>query len=427
MKDNFQLIIIVFFIATAIFGILVFSGAIPLGSDGEDAGQGTVVVWGTMPFAAVSPALEDFNGARDTYRVDYVEKNPATFDEELLEALASGTGPDLFFLPDELAFHYANKIFTIPYESYPSASFKQNFADAGEVFMTSSGIIAFPMTVDPMMMYYSRSMLDADNIVTVPSDWDEFATAITALTKLDESGKILKSGAALGHFANVTHAKEILAALFMQMGDPIVREEEGIFTSTLNRNNNLEPSLMFYTAFADPTHELYSWNRSFPPSREYFGTENLAFYFGYASELLDIADRNPNQNFYVAQFPQVRGANFKLTNAHVTGIAISAFSRNFNTAFIAAGELAAGNFSKMLADNLGIAPARRDLLTQIPSDPFSPVFYASALYAKAFLDPSPEDTESIFRTLVETVLSNQETPRDALRDAQAKIGLLLIR
>ena len=122
MRFNFQLVIIIVFIAAAIFGILVFSGALPIG--GEQAGSGgTVVLWGTVPGASIVGPLEDFKTANETFTVTYVEKSPETFDRDLLEALASGVGPDLFFLPDNLTYQYANKIFIIPYGSYPLSLF----------------------------------------------------------------------------------------------------------------------------------------------------------------------------------------------------------------------------------------------------------------------------------------------------------------
>src|SRR3989344_2647951 len=159
---NFQLITIIVFIALAVFGIFVFSGAIPIGNDNTPGGLGTVVLWGTVRAEIMAPLIEEFNLANPTFIVKYVQKSAESLDQDLLEALAVGTGPDMFFLPDNLAFHYANKIFTIPYDSYPLASFKSNFAGAGEVFLTSKGILAFPLTVDPLVMYYNRSILDAN-------------------------------------------------------------------------------------------------------------------------------------------------------------------------------------------------------------------------------------------------------------------------
>src|SRR3989344_273878 len=427
MKGNFQLIIVIVFIALAIFGVLVFSGAIPIGGNDESLGQGTVTLWGTVRASTMSSVIEIFNTTHPTFVVKYVEKSSDTFDQELLEAIASGTGPDMFFLPDNLTFHYTNKIITIPYQSSPLTNFKNTFAGAGEVFLSSQGILAFPIIIDPLVMYYSRSMLDANGIVAPPVYWDEFASVVPILTKKDDSNKIIKSGAALGHYSNVTHAKDILATLFMQTGNPIIIEKEGVPTSVLNNPasaNDLSSVLQFYTDFADPAKSIYSWNKSFSQSVDAFSREDLAFYFGFASELDSLVNKNPNQNFLAASVPQLKGANFKLTGARVTGVAISAFSQNFNTAFVAASQMASGDFAIRLANALGVAPARRDLLAVRPDDAYSPTFYNSALYARSWLDPSREDTDDIFRGLIDGVLSNSVDARNSIADASAKLTLL---
>lgn len=431
MKGNFQIIVIIVFMVTAILGVLVFSGVIPLdfANDSETLGQGTVVVWGTESAQAIEPVFEEFNTVNENFDIRYVQKFPESFNQELLEALASGTGPDMFFMPDNLALSYKNKIFTVPYSSYSLASFRNNFVSAGEVFSTEEGILAFPIAVDPLVMYYNRSMLEANGIVYPPVYWDEFANLVPILTKKDEANRIIKSTVALGQYSNVTHAKGILSTLFMQAGNPIVREQNGSFTSVLgNYTGAYSPdlALQFYTDFTDPLKNVYSWNRSFSSSSDAFSALDLAFYFGYASEIPALVDKNPNQNFFVAPLPQVRNSAFKLTGAKVTGVAISSSSKNFNTAFIAASMMANTDFAQKFANALGVAPARRDLLSVLPQDTYSPVFYSSALYARSWLDPSPQETETIFQSMIEAVLSNNSSISSAIKEASAKIGLLLI-
>ncbi|KKQ07423.1 MAG: Extracellular solute-binding protein, family 1 [Parcubacteria group bacterium GW2011_GWB1_36_5] len=429
---NFQLITIIVFIALAIFGILVFSGAIPIGNNKGAGSSGTVVLWGTTKTTIMLPLLEEFNNANPTFTVKYVQKSAESFDQDLLEALAEGKGPDMFFLPENLAFHYANKILPIPFASYSLASFKNNFVGAGEVFLTSKGILAFPLSVDPLVMYYNRSIFDASGIIYPPTSLSSLVDLVPKLIKKDDSNKIIKSAVALGHFSNITHAKDILATLLMQTGNRIVVETNEVFGSSLNAptsNSKYNPAavLKFYTNFADPNKEVYSWNKSFPDSKDAFSAENLAIYFGYASELNLLVNRNPNQNFSVAPFPQVENASFKLTGAQVTGISLLASSKNFNTAFLAASLLATGDFASKFALATGVAPARRDLLKIKPLDAYSPIFYDSALYARSWLDPSEKDTDNIFRNMIDGVLSNNLTVENAISDASTKLNLLLLK
>jgi len=432
MKGNFQIIILVVFIALAILGVLVFSGAIPLGNKSSSTGSlGTVVLWGTVKTELISSALDDFNRANPTFIVKYVQKDPETFDQDLLEAMASGVGPDMFFLPDNLVFDYANKIYLIPYTSYSASSFQTSFSSAGEVFMTSKGIAAFPITIDPLMMYYNRSILEANSIVYPPVYWDDVVNLVSTLTKKDELNKITQSTVAMGQFSNVFHAKDIISALFMQAGNQIVAEKNGYFSSLLGENSgsqiDLSSILSFYTSFADPLKNVYSWNRSFVNSQDAFTSGNVAFYFGYASELKTLINKNPNLNFSVASFPQIKNSSFKLTSSKVTGLTVSNFSKNLQTALTAASLLATSDFSSKFAEAMQVPPARRDLLAKKPTDSFSPTFFSSALYARSWLDPSSSDTDNIFRGMVEGTLSNSFSAQDAVKDAGAKLNLLLLK
>ncbi|HNW71787.1 MAG TPA: extracellular solute-binding protein [Candidatus Paceibacterota bacterium] len=431
MKGNFKIVMLVICIIAAVFGILVFAGLITIGSDKNEEGSlGTVIIWGTDKMQNLAKPIENFNKVNTTFTVKYVQKDAETFDEDLLEALASGTGPDMFFISNELAHKYSNKIYTIPYTSYPLASFKGTFASAGDVFLTSNGVLAFPLTIDPIVMYYNRSILDSSNVIYPPTNWTELTNLVPSITVKDGSNKISTSTVALGQFSNILHAKDILVTLFMQAGNSIVTESNGTFSSVLDSTDSkysLSSMLEYYTNFSDPLSDTYSWNKSLANSQDYFSSENLAFYFGYASEMETLVNKNPNLNFLVSAIPQIENSKTKVTNSKVTGIAISSFSKNFSTAFTAASLMSTGSFASDYIKATSYIPARRDLLSEKKTDAFSPIFYASALYAKSWIDPSSEDTNDIFRTMIDGTLSNSLSTNEAIKDSSAKLDLLLAK
>lgn len=429
-NSNFKLIFVIFFIACAVLAVMVFAGVIKIGNKSKTATlTGNVTLWGTVDGTALSPLIEKFNNISKTYGIIYIQKSPETFDQDLLEALAEGKGPDLFFLPDSLALSYANKIYAVPYANYSPLNFKNYNAAAGEVFLSSKGVIALPLSIDPLVMYYNRSILDANGIVYPPKYWDEFNADVAKITKKDQANQIIKSAVGLGQYANVNNAKEIVTSLFMQMGNPITKEDQGgALRSTLGETEEataLGNALSFYTSFANPAVPTYSWNRTFPNSQDAFSSESVAFYFGFASELPTLINKNPNQNMGVAELPQIKGNSTKATRGRVTGIAVSAFTKNFNTAYTAANLLTSGTFAKEYAYLTGLAPARRDLLAETPEGLYWPIFYSSGIFARSWLDPSPKDTNSIFRVMIESVLSNGVKPKDAVIDAASRINLLL--
>jgi ABC-type glycerol-3-phosphate transport system substrate-binding protein len=234
---------------------------------------------------------------------------------------------------------------------------------------------------------------------------------------------------ALGYFSNVVHAKDILTAMFMQTGNGIVTSKNGMLRSALGAsgNYNLSSILQYYSSFADSTQPIYSWNKSFSNSLDAFSREDLAFYFGPSSELRSLVDRNPNQNLGVAPIPQLANATSKITSARVTGVAISSASKDLTTAFVVASKIATTDFAAKVASVLEIPPARRDLLLVKPSDAYGPTFYNSALYAKSYLDPSPKGTDDIFRTMIDTVLSNNATATNAITNASSRLDILLLK
>lgn len=432
MKGNFQTIIIIVFLAAAVFGVFVFSGSIKIGKDKQQANsQGEIVFWGTVKNSSIFNIIERFNQSSNGYKLKYVEKSADLFSDELLEALATGKGPDIFMLPNDLVFYYRNKVFGVPYQTLSLAQFKNNFAGAGEVFVNSKGIVALPLSIDPLVMYYNRSLFDSAGIVNPPTTWDQVRDTVPLLTKKNDDNKIFQSAVALGQIVNITNAKDILLSLILQTGNPIVKEkiESGEYVSTLEDKTkyNLEDTLNFYTNFADPLNNLYSWNRSLPSSRDMFSAENLGIYFGYASELESLVNRNPNQNFLISSFPQIKGSSVKATYAKVNGIAVSNSTKNFEVAFLAAKDLAMGQFAEDYANVMGVAPARRDLLSKRKNDIFSLTIYSSALFAKSWLDPSPEDTYDVFRKMIENIISNNLDTSEAISDAHGKMNLLLIK
>lgn len=427
---KFQIIFIGIFILLAAIGVLVLSGTIPIGNKNAPGALGEVTLWGSINSETMRPLLTEFNATNPAFILKYVEKGADVFDRDLLEALADGAGPDMILLPDNLAFQYKNRLVTIPFESYPIASFQANFAGAGNVFLTSQGMFAFPITIDPLMMYFNRSILDANGVVYPPASWDELVALVPTLTKKDESNKIVKSAIALGHFANVNNAKDILSALFMQGGSSIVSEQGGRFFSSLamsNETSTLDDALKFYTDFADPNKSTYSWNRSLPASNDLFSSENEAFYLGFGSELQSLVNKNPNQNFGIAPIPQLKGVDTKITSSRVLGVAVMSSTRNFNTAFTAASLLSSGSFASRLASVTGTAPARRDLLNAQPGDIFSPIIYKSALFARSWIDPSKSGTDTIFKNMIEGIISSTLSLNIAIGDADSKLNFLLLK
>src|SRR3990167_10097758 len=124
----FQLSLLITFGGLAIAGVLIFSLAV---GGGESNSIGAVKIWGTLDpaaFAVVLRQAAENNGQLN--QVTYEKKDPATFEAELTNALASGTGPDLFLLRQDYALKDAGKTSLIPFSALSKAQFENTFVEA---------------------------------------------------------------------------------------------------------------------------------------------------------------------------------------------------------------------------------------------------------------------------------------------------------
>jgi ABC-type glycerol-3-phosphate transport system substrate-binding protein len=132
-----------------------------------------ISVWGTLSDEFFQNFADKYFTENDlkNYSVDYMEKDSATFDQELVEAIASGVGPDAIVLPDDLIVRYSNKIFPIPYATLPEISFKDSYIQQAELYLNPSGIMALPLAIDPLVMYWNRDIFNNRNgdLVVEPS------------------------------------------------------------------------------------------------------------------------------------------------------------------------------------------------------------------------------------------------------------------
>ena len=428
--STFRIVVLVVFVVFAVVGVAIFAGV--GGFFGSDSGEGApVLIWGTLPGAVMTSVLGDLVDARKGFDlVTYVAKDPRTYEADFVEALATGSGPDLLLLPHDLLVSHANKLIAIPYSSFSERAFKDAFIEEGELFLSPQGIIGLPFLVDPMVMYWNRAIFATEGVAKPPAYWDEFFLLAPKMTKRDQASNITRSFVSLGEYGNVTHAKALLSALMMQAGNRIVERGTQGLTSVLTEGAGTsaagaEAALRFYTEFSNPVKSVYSWNRALPESRQMFLAGDLGVYFGFASELSELRRANPNLNFDVASLPQSRDAADRTTYGRLSALVIPRIASNANAALSAAFALSDAPSLSALTALTGLPPVRRDLLAKTPTDAFQSVFYASALQAKAWLDPNPKETERIFRAMVEGITSGRENISGALRTAHSEISNLL--
>jgi ABC-type glycerol-3-phosphate transport system substrate-binding protein len=432
----FQVVLLVVCGVGVTIAVLMFSGVIPGFGDNRSGSRGTIVLWGTLPTPSMSNLVSDFNRENETYQLRYVEKVAATLEEEFVDALARNVGPDLILLPDYLVISQRDKIYPIPPNTLSPREFRDTYAEIGEVYALPEGIIALPLFIDPLVMYYNRDLYAGAGLPAVPTTWSGLIKNHPSLTKLGDRGLVLESGLAFGTANNITRAKDILVLLMLQAGSPITTQNSttGQFESALmasaGGSSGLIPAIAaldFYTSFSNPLTVTYSWNESMPLEVNAFAAGKLAHYFGYASELSALRGRNPNLNMDVALVPQRDNITRRLTLGRLTGVAVVRNSRNLSGAYAVASRLVAADYADRLARLAGTTPARRDLLGRATGDLYQDIFYRATIMSRTWLDPNQRGSKIIFDEMIQNKNINRNQGSAIVRVGSDKLNLLIRR
>ncbi len=442
--SSFQIILLSIFGACAVAGILIF--AFLVGSNTSST-IGPVTIWGPFDEVAVQTVIRQLSEEDSRLRqVTYIRKNPETFETELTNALASGTGPDLYMLRHDYAVVDQAKISPVPYESFSRDQFDTLFLEAAKPFLSVNGVLAVPLVVDPLVLYWNRDLLSAAGFAKPPVHWDEtfeMARTITdcqhtnttrssAVAGCDQEGSIKKATIALGEFRNIDHAKAIISLLILQAGGPITaRDTAGDLTPALMARTGevalpSESAVNFYTSFANPSKDSYSWNRSLSSSRSAFAAGDVALYLGPASEITLMRQLNPNLNYGVAPVPQIRNLEKSTGSGTVYGFAVPKAAQNPAGALTAAYLLASPEAVKALAIISGTAPARRDVVLEGRTGT-DEMIARQALIVQTWEDPSPEQTTVIFRDMIESITSGAAKINEALQRAEQAMRQITIQ
>lgn len=425
--SKFNIIMLFVLGIAAFFAILIFSGFISApGSDNVKFAK--LELWGDIPQKKIEPFILSLNGKnKDSFNIVYIEKDPVKYKDELLEAIVSGRGPDMWIITQDRILEYKDKVFLIPYTSLSQRDFKDRFIEEGELFALEEGIVGMPVFVDPLVLYWNRDMFNSAGIASVPRFWDEFMGNVSLLTVRDSSDNIIKSGTALGDFKNINHAKEIISALILQTGNNIVdpqTQEVVLGKSKTTGGNPAESALRFFTEFSDPNKDYYSWNRSLNNSSLVFTDNSLAMYFGFAGEIGDIQKRNPHLNFDVAAVPQIRDGSINVTYGKLYAVVVSKFSKNRDTALAAAMRMPDDELLKKYSEMYFFMPATRSALSVSPKDSILSVFYRAGVQSSAWLDPDSERSSIIFKEMIESIISGKARLSEAVKRASSQLELI---
>ncbi len=415
-------------------------------------------VWGVYDD---SDAFNEINQLYKAYNpkvseVDYRKisaDNEREFEQELVDALANGKGPDIILFKNSWLPKHQSKLAPLPSSEAQLANFKQNFADvARQDFVWENQIYAMPLYCDTLALYYNREILNQEGIVYPPSTWEEVKREAEKLSKIDENGDIRQSAIALGRSSNppagVNRASDILMLLMMQAGARMNSEGGRLVnfeTSEFSGSNPGADALSFYTQFSQGGSDFYSWNSRMDYSIDSFAYGRTAMMMGYSYMADTLKKKNPKLRFEIASAPQI-DLEDKVNLASYWGMAVlknktikpSPQTGNYTNEdrvkeawnyiqFVTQKPRVQGlpfDPTEKYLEMTEKPTARRDLIEKQKKDEDLRIFAEQVLTARSWKRPDDVAVDKIFDEMINEVVIGKKTVGEAISSATIRINSL---
>lgn len=426
-----QLIIIGSVLVIVLFFTLVFLGVIP-GLRTDLGGKTELLMWGVYDSADdFAGSFARLNAALPNLSIRYIQKDPLTYETELVNALALGSAPDIVMVHNSWLPKHANKLSPAPAVTFDLKAVRDLFPSVVEQdFVSGGNVYALPLYIDTLALYYNQELLDAAGLVSPPLTWDEFVAAVDKLKSVDRSGKITRAAAAIGGSADsVNRAADLIYLLMLQSGARMVDSDyiNAVFADYYK--DSVRPGLSaleFYTQFSNPRSSHYTWNDSLHYSLDSFTEGTTAMIFDYSFSRETVTSKNPFLKFGVAKVPQLSDAPIPVNFADYWGLSVLNRSPYRAlawqaVAFLTADTGAAGDYLTATSR----PPALRSLLSSCSRSVTLSPFCSQTLTARTWPRPDRDKVDAIFSDSVKSVLNGKLSVLNALREAQDNITLLM--
>lgn len=432
MSKKGKIVILVGILLIIILALIFIFGKKPRNDDNTPDVGGQLEIWGVVDspsnVAGFISEIIELTGAVLKYR----QIPESEYEQILLDALAADEGPDIFAIHSTWLGRHANKLMPVSPELINLREFQDLFVDVvGQDLVAEGRIFALPFYIDTLGLFYNRDIFNSAGIALPPKTWEEFVNISKALTLLDSQGKIIRSGAALGTADNVNFAAEILQILMMQGGTQMV--EPTLNTVNFNRpvfagNQQITPGLTaleFYTDFANPAKDVYSWNDQQPNSIEAFAQGRVVMALNFSSVIEDLKERAPQLRFSVATLPKISPSDTSIAYPSYWAFGVNRRSKHTVAAWQVLLTAAKSTAAEVYLKDTGRVSARRDVLVKQINDPTLGPFAQQALSARSWPQIDEQAIDEIFRNMINLVVRGQDKAKNALKAAAEQVTALM--
>lgn len=438
-------LIIALFIATALSGCTK-----------KSASGGSIVVWGFEDEDAWKPVIKNFQKNNKAYQVVYKKQLlDSNYENRLLNSISSGAGPDVWAMPNDWTYRHKEKLYPMPDSMAKNIDMDKLYVPSIKQSVDiNNKIYALSPSAEPLMIYYNPKLFSdalknysatnkGDNesikqatalLNGTPKTWTDFVATSMLITQKD-GNNISISGAALGT-SKVLNSQDVLYLLMMQNETSILSDDVKLATFNLPKttstgagDNPGQRALEFYSSFANPSSENYSWNDSVGESVDAFANDKVGMVFGYSDLSNTLLQKYPNFKYKKAFAPQLsEDANLIVDYSKFTAYGVSRFSKNpavsWNLVSTLVGDLSRDSFNS--ANRLYTSKKATSYDISIKNRTGNNPEKLALATAKSLIKGRyPVEFDLIINEAIDSVNTGAQNPQSALDLASDKITQLL--
>ncbi len=392
--------------------------------------------------------------------IDYRVLRYDEYESALLRSLAKGEGPDMFTVHNTHIGEYRDLLLPMPASvtvktletvgslrketvlsekktTMPSLrSIRENFVDVvGQDVIFSetddSGkeeerVYGLPLALDTLALYYDKDLFNAAGIAEPPATWSDVSDVVKKMTTYDDKGEVVQSALGMGTGENVERSADIMQVLMMQNGTHMVDDRQRVAFHEIPDTiaDGVYPGLdavRFYTDFANPVKDTYTWNDTYPRNLEAFASGSTAMFLGYSYHAPLIKALAPGKNIGIAKLPQIGSGAKEVNIANYWVEGVSRSSKHHDEAWDFLAFATSQDHVLSYLQETQKPTALRALIDDQIEDPVLNPFVSQVLTSQSWYHGNDADAmEEAFIQLAEMVLSGNRKAEDAIQNA-AKI------
>jgi len=420
-----QLIIVGVVLLIVIVIIAAALGLIPgifksnSGDPNFPSGAVELSLWGVGDSDMAMRALSDaYKSVHNNVRITYKKfTSPSEYESALVNALAQGTGPDIFMIENTWVDKHGGKMFPAYSTLVGAQAVADVFPDVISADLVRNGqVYALPLYMDSIMLLYNKDIFNAKAILSPPQTWDDVVAQIPTLRTIDQAKKITQSAIALGGATSISNNVGILSLLMFQNGAILQKPQE----TGVRFDAAAQKALTFYMQFANPISINYTWNDGLGQARDAFANGKVAMILDTHEAISIIKEKNPFIRIGVVMVPQLNTQS-PISYAQYRALAVS---RQTAQPYVAwdfirfASATSAHSQYLTTGDHLSALKSEMSALLGTEND----AFVKSALVAKSWRQNDPDVVTQSFTAMIQNITAGKTTIEQALRAAAEEIN-----